>query len=81
MPLMASLIASNCTSDCTSDELPSDDLLHQVLGALIVYIFPALIYVRARPAGPALERAAVYSLVPIGAVVGVLGVLMTLKGA
>lgn len=52
-----------------------------MLGALIVYIFPALIYVRARPAGSALERAAVYSLVPVGAVVGVLGVLMTLKGA
>jgi len=52
-----------------------------VLGAAIVYIFPALIYAQARLGMSALETALVYSLVPLGTVVGVLGVWMTLSGA
>ena len=67
-----------------------------LLGAAIVYIFPALIYgaaagsERRRPSrelyadrdgGAVAVHRLVYLLVPFGAYLGVLGVFMTLKGA
>jgi len=51
-----------------------------VLGAAIVYIFPALIYAEARPGVSLLELTLVYGLVPMGLAVGILGVWMTLQG-
>ena len=45
-----------------------------LLGASIVYIFPALIYTQVAAPSPA-----VYALVPLGAFLGLLGVWQTLK--
>ena len=51
-----------------------------VLGAAIVYVIPAMIALRAGGAGGgAVAKATLYGLVPLGAVIGVLGVVMTLK--
>jgi amino acid permease len=58
-----------------------------LLGAAIVYIFPALIYGRVRQActndkrGLDVEMVATYALIPLGTFLGVLGVWMTLAGA
>ena len=49
-----------------------------VLGASIVYIIPAAIALEARSGRGA---ALLYCLMPLGALIGVLGVVMTLKGA
>jgi len=51
-----------------------------VLGAAIVYVIPAIIALRAGGAGGgAAANAMLYGLMPLGAVIGVLGVVMALK--
>lgn len=56
-----------------------------VLGSMIVYVFPALIWVKVaekhRPAQAQAARRANLPLVPLGAFVGALGVYMSLKNA
>ena len=51
-----------------------------VLGAAIVYVIPAIIALRVGGAGGgAVATALLYGLMPLGAVIGVLGVVMTVR--
>ena len=50
-----------------------------VLGASIVYVIPSVIALRARSAMGQTAPLALYGLVPLGALIGVLGVVMTLR--